>query len=337
MATRDMRRMKNPWLILVLACQFLALALADDFKLLDESTIKGTPTSWDENGVIFNLDTGGFSHRVAWGKFDQDSLKRLAQNEKLRQLVDPFIEIPPAERPRPKPIILKEVPRVERPIGRTTFFSSFASPLGLGIFALLYLANLFAAYEIARYRNRPVAGVCTVSALLPVLGPLIFLASPTLGHEAAAEADGQAADAAAPGVPAAGSAGGATSRKVGVGIPAAPAGGGLRVAAAAEGKPGEAGKGARKVFKRGDYTFNRRFLETQFSGFFRIVPLEAEKDLVLVINTPKQEYVGRRISRISSNELFLQLQQGGGTKEVRVLFGEIAQITVRHKDDTGPA
>ena len=232
---------------------------------------------------------------------------------------------------------MKEVPRVERPIGRTTFFSSFASPLGLGIFALLYLANLFAAYEIARYRNRPVAGVCTVSALLPVLGPLIFLASPTLGHEAAAEADGQAADAAAPGVPAAGSAGGATSRKVGVGIPAAPAGGGLRVAAAAEGKPGEAGKGARKVFKRGDYTFNRRFLETQFSGFFRIVPLEAEKDLVLVINTPKQEYVGRRISRISSNELFLQLQQGGGTKEVRVLFGEIAQITVRHKDDTGPA
>ena len=75
MATRDMRRMKNPWLILVLACQFLALALADDFKLLDESTIKGTPTSWDENGVIFNLDTGGFSHRVAWGKFDQDWLR----------------------------------------------------------------------------------------------------------------------------------------------------------------------------------------------------------------------------------------------------------------------
>lgn len=336
MASRDMRRIQNPWLILVLAGQFLALALADDFKLLDDSHIKGTPSSWDENGVVFNLDTGGFSHRVNWGKFDQDSLKLLAQNEKLRQLVDPFIEIPPAARPKPKPIILKEVSRIDRPAGRTTFFSSFASPLGLGMVVLLYLANLFAAYEIGRYRNRPVSAVCAVSALLPFLGPLIFLASPTLGHEAAPETEGQVADAAAiPGVPAAGSPGGATSRKVGVGIPAAPTGGGLRVATA-EAKP-EAGKGGRKIFKRGDYTFNRRFLETQFSGFFRIVPLETEKDLVLVINTPKQEYVGRRISRISSNELFLQLQQGGGTKEVRVLFGEIAQITVRHKDDTGPA
>jgi hypothetical protein len=288
MASRDMRRIQNPWLILVLAGQFLALALADDFKLLDDSHIKGTPSSWDENGVVFNLDTGGFSHRVNWGKFDQDSLKLLAQNEKLRQLVDPFIEIPPAARPKPKPIILKEVPRIDRPAGRTTFFSSFASPLGLGMVVLLYLANLFAAYEIGRYRNRPVSAVCAVSALLPFLGPLIFLASPTLGHEAAPETEGQVADAAAiPGVPAAGSPGGATSRKVGVGIPAAPTGGGLRVATA-EAKP-EAGKGGRKIFKRGDYTFNRRFLETQFSGFFRIVPLETEKDLVLVINTPKQE------------------------------------------------
>ena len=93
------------------------------------------------------------------------------------------------------------------------------------------------------------------------------------------------------------------------------------------------GKAESKIFNRGDYTFNRRFIETQFSGFFRIVATEADKDLVLVVRTPKQQYVGKRISRISANDMYLQLVQGGGTQEVNVGFGEIAQITVRHKDE----
>ena len=93
------------------------------------------------------------------------------------------------------------------------------------------------------------------------------------------------------------------------------------------------GKAEPKIFNRGEYTFNRRFIETQFAGFFRVVPSEADKDLLLVFKTPKQQYIGRRISRISSNELFLQLQQGGGTKEVSIGFTEIAQIQIRHKDD----
>ncbi|MCX8108864.1 MAG: hypothetical protein N3G20_08675, partial [Verrucomicrobiae bacterium] len=79
------------------------------------------------------------------------------------------------------------------------------------------------------------------------------------------------------------------------------------------------------------YTFNRRFIETQFSGFFRVVPSEAEKDLVLVVRTPKKEYVGKRITRISSSEFFLQLYEAGG-KEVNIGFDEVAQIIVRHKD-----
>ncbi len=326
------------WLTLALVCQLLAAVWADEYRLLDDSTIKGKPSAFDENGVVFNLDTGGFSHRVAWGKFTQDSLKRLAQDEKLRSMAEPFIEIPPEARPKPKPIILKQVPHVERPVGRTTFLSSFTTPLGLAIVGLLYAANLFAAYEIGRYRNRPIAGVCGISALLPLLGPLIFLASPTLGEPETGEAEMAVAETTAPGVPAAGSPGGSTSRKLGaVGVQPPAGGGGLRVAATAE-KPGAGGgQSARKIFKRGDFTFNRRFMETQFSGFFRIVPLESEKDLVMVIHTAKQEHVGRRISRISANDMYLQLQQGGGTKEVRVSFGEIAQITVRHKDDTGPA
>jgi hypothetical protein len=63
-----------------------------------------------------------------------------------------------------------------------------------------------------------------------------------------------------------------------------------------------------------------------------VVPTDAEKDMVLVIKTPKQEYVARRISRISATEMYVQLLQAG-SKEVRVVLGEIAQIIVRHKDD----
>jgi hypothetical protein len=131
-----------------------------------------------------------------------------------------------------------------------------------------------------------------------------------------------------PAVAALGSPSGATSRRVGV--PQAPAGGGLKVAAQA--KAAAAGRAEPKVFKRGDYTFNRRFVETQFTGFFRVVPTEAEKDLVLVIRTTKNEYVGKRITRISSNEMFLQLLQQA-TKEVSIQFGEIAEIAIKHKDD----
>jgi hypothetical protein len=87
-----------------------------------------------------------------------------------------------------------------------------------------------------------------------------------------------------------------------------------------------------KAYKRGDYTFNRRFFETQFSGFFRVVPTDADKDMVLVVTTAKAEYVGKRISRISAADFFLQLLMPAG-KEVGISFAEVAQIAVKHKDE----
>jgi hypothetical protein len=189
---------------------------------------------------------------------------------------------------------------------------------------LLYLANLLAAYEIAVYRNRPVALVCGLSALLPLVGPLIFLVSPSLEPaeqpELTVSEEALAAAAAAPATNPM-----APTGHAGVGVPS---GGGLKVAALEK----AGGKTEAKVYKRGDYTFNRRFIETQFSGFFRVVPTEAEKDMVLVVTTPKDEYVGKRVSRISANDFYLQLLQAGG-KEVGISFSEVAQIAVKHKDE----
>ena len=44
---------------------------------------------------------------------------------------------------------------------------------------LLYAANIYAGYEISIFRARPPALVCGVSAVLPLIGPIIFLSMPT--------------------------------------------------------------------------------------------------------------------------------------------------------------
>ncbi len=323
---RNALRLSAIW---ILATLVGGVSWAADFKLLDQSTISGEVSDGNDYGVIFRI-TGGFSKRISYSKFTQEALKELASIDRLKPMVEPFLDLPAPPRPKPKSVMVREVPRVTRPGGRTTLFSSFLTPLGLGVFGILYLANLFVAYEIARYRNRPVAVVCGLAALLPLLGPLIFLVSPTIeaeGEEGGPVAEPEPAEAEpAPGVPLAGSAAGATSRRVGM----APAASSLKVAASRA--KSKASAAEPRVFNRGEYTFNRRFVETQFSGFFRVVPSEAEKDLVLVVRTAKQEYIGKRITRITANEFFLQLLQGGG-KEVNISFGEISQITVTPKDD----
>jgi hypothetical protein len=322
-----MRRCYSLLAVVVLALLVAFPLAGGTFKLEDGTTIYGELSGFDDAGAVFRLDSGGFSQRVPWSKFTQDSLKDLAENNRVRPLVEPFIEIPPEAKPKPRPIVLKDVPKVDLPGSRTTFFSSLPTPLGLFILGLLYLANLFAAYEVAVYRNRPAAVVCGVSAVLPLLGPLAFLASPTL--EAAPEPlpdvpPPPPPTAAAPPAPAAPGSLGT------VGVPPPPTGGGLRVAAQQE---VAAGAFTPKVFKRGEVMINRRFVETQFSGFFRMVPLESERDLVLVVKTAKNEYVGKRISRITAGEFFLVLLQGG--QEVSISFGEVAQIVIQHKDNVG--
>jgi hypothetical protein len=104
--------------------------------------------------------------------------------------------------------------------------------------------------------------------------------------------------------------------------------GGLTLAAAPKGE-GAPGAPETHVYNRGEYTFNRRFFETKFPGFFRVVPSEAEKDLVIAIKAIRGEYVGKRISRIASNEMHIQALSGA---EVMVPFAEITQVQIRHKD-----
>ena len=62
-----------------------------------------------------------------------------------------------------------------------------------------------------------------------------------------------------------------------------------------------------QIFQRGQFTFNRRFFETKFSGYFAIIRREAEKNMVLTIKTGRAQYVVERITRIATNEMHVEV------------------------------
>ena len=303
--------------------------LGAEFRLTNGDHYTGTAANFDDLGLTLNIEGLGFSSRIGWSKLTQETLRDLARNPRAFSYVEPFIDPTPEELERArarekKIIVLKDVDRVENPADEG-FIATVSTPAGIALAIVFFLANLYAAYEIAIFRQRPIALVCGLSFILPGIGPIIFLSLPAseegfeLAHPGTAPAPPQAetldANPLAPSPsPGTGSASG------GLGISK-----GTKTAGSAQG--GLEGS----VFTRGDTTFNRRFFETKFAGFFRVVPGEAEKDLVLVIRAAKNEHVAKRISRINASEMYLQTHRGGGA-EVMVSFGEVIEVRVRNKD-----
>ncbi len=302
---------------------FLCVARAGDYELRNGNVYRGTIAAADEDGVIVKLDSGGFSKREPWINFSQGTLKEFARDSKLKEYADPFIDepedAPPPIPPKPEINVREVEGRVERPAGRISLVAAMAAPAGLVILGVLYLANLFAGFEIARYRNRPVALVCAVSAVLPVLGPVLFLCLPAAGQ---AVAEGPTPEMQAAEL---------VSNPM-VAQAAVPGGGSSLSLANQEKGGGSTGAPQLKTYTRNDTQFNRKFFEATFPGFFRVVLGEAEKDLVIVVKAARNEYVARRISRISASDVHLVTLSGA---EASVPFGEIASVTVRHKDAKG--
>jgi hypothetical protein len=51
-----------------------------------------------------------------------------------------------------------------------------------------------------------------------------------------------------------------------------------------------------------------------------------------VIKASRGEFVGTRISRITPNELYLQVTKDNASAEEMIPFAEIAEAQIRHKD-----
>jgi len=102
--------------------------------------------------------------------------------------------------------------------------------------------------------------------------------------------------------------------------------------AQAEGVPSPAGLPQTQVFPRGAFTFNRRFFETKFAGFFGVVRRDAEKEMVMFVKSARGQFVATRISRIAANDMHIQVQKGQASEEVMIPFSEIQEVQLKHQD-----
>jgi hypothetical protein len=319
---RPVRNSKTIAFGLWLCVWFVVLGQAMTFEYADGTKVEGEIVQGKPDVLKIRVE-GNKYEDIAWEKLSQATLKELASDTKLRldQFIEPYIEISADEMVKKTEVVIKAVPRLERPARVSLLGGLFGSSVGLVVILMLYLANLYAAYEIATVRAYAPGMVCGIAAVAPIVGPVVFLCMPTklkssekLEHEAAPEV--AAADS-SPLAPEPGAA-------------AQPAPGGLHIAHA----PPEARTAhpPPQVFKRGQFTFNRRFIETKFSGFFGVIRRDADKDMVLVIKSARGEYIATRISRIAANDMHVDVHRAGASQEVQIPFLEIQEIQLKHKE-----
>lgn len=315
------------WIIIgFLLCGALVARCADTYQLTDGTSVSGDIISFNDDGISFHTPDDKYTPRIAWTKFSQDALKALAKNPKVNQYAEPFIETPPAAH-KLKPIPVRPVSRLELPEKQSVIGALFSSSLGIILILLVYAANIYAAFEIAIFRARPIGLVTGIAAVLPIAGPIIFLSMPTLIPQGATEQDMQMETGAPPQAAAPGAA--PASAPAPDGQPTTEET--VHVAAPA-GWKATAQLPETQVFQRGQFTFNRRFFETKFSGFFGMTRHGSDKDMVLLIKTARSLHTVERISRIAANDVHLEVAAGGTHQEVMVPFGEIQEIQLKHKD-----
>jgi hypothetical protein len=326
--------MRRVGLLLFCLLAFVSVtALAGSYVLTDGTEIEGNPISENDFGVVFHMADGSDLDRIAWEKLSQDSLRALlarATTAREKELLEPYIEELPQERAQRKEIVVKPIQTPDRPTTQLGMTALFASPVGWTILLILYGANLFAAYEVAIYRAQPLSTVCGLAAVpfFGVLSPICFIAMPTRKVSIEGQEEPQTRFRATP--PPAEEGAGAGSGEhpslatQGTSAARQPAGPLAQVEAPVLPEP--------IVFRRGDFSFNRRFFETKLAGFFRLVPSEAERDLVIYIKSGRGDFTGRRITRISPAELYLQVFHDNATADEMIPFVEVLEVQIRHKD-----
>ena len=279
-------------------------------KLVDGSTIVGRVIAPKNEYLQVALDTGSTVPAVTniyWAQLSQETLRSLLTNRTAAPYATIFLD-PPAQgrtSAAPRKINIKEPPRLDRPDGGNLL----ASPVMLVLLLVIYAANIYAGWEIGIFRQWPAAMVAVVAAVIPIVGPALFLAMPT--HRPKVEEvplETALVEGEAPAVV----------------EEAAPAPVAAQVAQPAVEQP--------VVYPRGQFTFNRRFFETKFAGFLKMVPGEAERDKVIFIKSGRGEYTGHRFSKVEPNEVYLQVRKGTATEDVMIPFSEIYEVQIKPKD-----
>jgi len=286
---------------------FFAVSLAsraDTVTLTDGTSLSGDILKFDGNGLMLRLPDDNYTN-LEWGRFSQDSLKQLSQNPKIAQFVDPFIEPTEPERPAQAEITAKPVSRLERPAHPSLIAGFVESPVGLFILLVLYAANLVAAFEIALFKLRKPGEVMGLSAILPLIGPIIFLAMPekTDAPEEAAPMEAVTAPS-------------GSTQNPQEEIPI------VEVTRKTEEKKPES-----QIFPRGKFTFNKRFVETKFADFIGVARGDA-LNFTMEVKTLKEQLAVERIMQLTPAEVIFETVQRG---QVTVLLTDIQEIRLNPK------
>ena len=193
----------------------------------------------------------------------------------------------------------------------------FHSSLGLFLLFAIYVANLYAAYEVALVRGKPLAAVLGLSAVLPIVGPVIFL-SQKMGP-AASEAE--SAEAMPPdGGPAPGSPGASTAAA------GAAAPDDIQIVSASWQPSQEEKKLHPQVFAHGELTLNKRFIETKFANYLG-EPKGDAMNYTLELKSMKETFLVESIKQVTQTEMILETAHG----QVTVPFSDIMEIKLNPK------
>jgi hypothetical protein len=283
---------------------FAALAArAETLKFTDGGTLTGEIVKPDNSGLMFHAE-GDVYTNIAWARLSQDTLKEISSDPKVKDFADPFIE-PSGTVNAAAPIQLNPVTRIERPAHPSLILGMVTSPLGLFILLVLYGANLFAAFEISRVKARTPAQVMGVSAILPVIGPCIFLYLPM--HEEKTP-EQLAEEQPFP-------EGEQTPEQIQV----------------VEHARAEAGQQEKKlepqIFARGKFTFNKRFVETKFANYMGVPKGEALK-YAMEMKTSQGVFVVDQIMQVSATDVLLDV---AGRGQLTVQLSDIQEVKLNPK------
>ena len=273
---------------------------ADVLTLTDGTSHTGDIIKFDDNGLMLHEDGERYT-ALQWSQLSQDTLKTLAQDPKKAPMAEPFIEPTTlAKQPSASAIQINPVTRLERPANPSVLGGFAGSSVGKVVLVILYLANLYAAFEVALIRNRPLFQVLGLSAVVPVIVPAIFAYLPVVLEKPPEEVPME----------------GALPEKVAMhGAP-------TEIEVEAEAIAAAVKQAQAQVFARGKFTFNKRFIETKFAGFVGEPKGDGLK-FTMTLKTTKEVFSVERIAQVGAGDALLETKERG---QVTVAFTEIQEI-----------
>jgi hypothetical protein len=277
---------------------------AETFTLTDGTSMAGDISKADDYDVMIHTTSDTFTN-IQWPRFSQDTLKELAGNPKYAAWAGPFIQPTAAGQAASQNITIKPVTRMTLPEHPSVFGGMVSSSLGLFLLLIVYAANLYAAFEVAVVRGKPIGAVMGLSAVLPIIGPIIFLAQP-MKSQNAEEAPPEEVPPGAPPPP---------------GAAPAPGQEDIQIVSASWQPSQEEKKPQPQVFSRGKFTLNKRFIETKFAGFIG-EPKGDAKNFTMEIKTLKETLAVECIKQIGPTEAILETPNG----QLTVPFADIQEI-----------